>query len=654
MKSNNMDDHFLPFPFFPQPANGETVYSIFCRCSTRTPFPDKYLLHELTGQCRCAPLMMVLPGYLPLIAARMPDGHPWRDTALIVREHTALPYFIYFDEKENRVQWLSKLAGAVSSHPLTMALGLARNQGGAWSHHPRYCPICAEEDRNNLGFTWFKREHQLPGVAVCWQHETVLAQGCCRCGSYPIKGRALTMAGKCSCDQGILPLPVDAQLPADSEALLWLARQSAFLVNSSGTCFGNIRTIVRERALKHGLGHGTLLDPARLAEAIERRFGEEVLTWLGTRVWVKGQPAAWVRRLLSGKLNGQRRSPTILYLLVIGSLYESVVEFEKSSERKEEKKVTFVNDPLLEDKAESESPRAIWSEKLFDLLQSGECGLPGISCRIGVSVYQLIEEIRRCGWRVILSPQIRKKLGDETIAAIKDDLRRGIVKTKIMRLYGCSEWALTLIELDEPGLNNQYRIAARLRTQENNRARLLEHLATHPAASRSDIMNALPGVYDALNSHDKEWFHKNISKKKLSVPSYRKDRIDWPALDRQKHMEITSFFDKMLAPAPKPIQATATSALKQMHLLATYRNNPSKFPLVSEILQKRSESRPEFIRRRIAWAVEKMTTDGESISINKLRRVAGLSAQIVRDHKRHVIDLAQRLNAEINGRSFFA
>lgn len=222
-----------------------------------------------------------------------------------------------------------------------------------------------------------------------------------------------------------------------------------------------------------------------------------------------------------------------------------------------------------------------------------------------------------------------------------------------MRRYGCSEWALTLIELDEPGLNANYRNAAKLRTQENNRSLLLEHLATSPSASRSDIMKDLPGVYDALTRKDKEWFHNQISRKKMSPPLHRKERVDWSALDRLKHMEITSVFERMLAPSPKPIQATATAVLKQVHLQAKYCNNPSKFPLVSEILQQRSESRHDFILRRIAWAVENMATDGELISINKLRRVAGLPAQIVRDHKQLIIDLAQQLNATINGKSFF-
>ncbi|KIH76258.1 hypothetical protein GFER_11615 [Geoalkalibacter ferrihydriticus DSM 17813] len=451
------------------------------------------------------------------------------------------------------------------------------------------------------------------------------------------------MAGRCLCQEGINPLPVHADLPEDTEPLLWLARQSAWMVNSPGSPFGGIRATLREKVLEKGFGRGSLIEPRRLAKAIEERFGRQTLEWLGTPAWEGERPAAWLRRLLSGQLDGKKRSPALLFLIIIGTLYESLEAFEKTAE-----------DLSRPETIEEELVLPTWSADLFRLLQTGECGLPGISKQLGISTYRLIEKIRQRGWRVPLSHQTRKKLGDAKISAIKEDFMQGMEKTQIMRHHGCSEWALTLIELDEPGLNASFRGAAKLITQERNRARLRDHLSANPTATRIDILEGLPGVYDYMLKQDKEWFYKQISEKKAAAPTPRKSRVDWALLDQNKAIEIAGVFDEMLASGPKPVQATATAALKRAGLLRQYSNDPTKFPLVAGILQERSESRQNFIRRRLAWAVEQMANSGDPISINKLRRVASLPAETMRDHRQEVINLAEQMNTAIDGGSFFA
>lgn len=98
------------FPFFHVPMTGETVYSLFARGSARLGLPYACLLKGITCQHYRTTLLSALPGYLSRIAAIMPVGHPWRDAALIVRENTSLPYFIYFDGEEYRNQLLNRLA----------------------------------------------------------------------------------------------------------------------------------------------------------------------------------------------------------------------------------------------------------------------------------------------------------------------------------------------------------------------------------------------------------------------------------------------------------------------------------------------------------------------------------------------------------------
>lgn len=639
------------FPFFPATPTGETVYSVFSRCAQRSGLPDTHILIEFTSQRMVTPLLSVFPGYLSKMAKRIPVGHPWRDPAVIARDHTSLAYFTYFDDEATRQGWLKQYLEADFSNPVAMSLGLTLFPCGARPPHPRFCPTCAQEDAGRLGFSCFYREHQLPGVAVCWKHETPLAQGCIHCGPYPVKRRALRMAGKCNCKQGIAPLPAHASMPVQLEPLLWLARQSAYLVNSTGTRHDDIRQALRDHALGRGLGRGSLIEPSKLSETIEKRFGTATLEWLNMPANTNGVPSSWVRRLLNPSSSGAKRSSTIHYLVVIGALFDSVEAFENATPSWQE--LSPMDDDLLSD-ASTEASTKNLADRLWPLLQTGNCGLPGIAQRLGVTPYRLIPIVRQKGWRVPLSRQTAKKLGEDRIVAIRADLRSGVEKATIQRQHCCSEWAVTLIELDEPGLNESFRRAMKQQTRGRNRLLLETYLAANPKATRMDVMNELSGVYDYLITHDKEWFYEQLPERKKPAPVPRRKRVDWARKDKLMAKEAEQSFHSMLSTETKPVQATKTAVLKKVALHRHYTAAPELFPLVTKVIEEHSESRPDFVKRRLAWAVRTMKKAGTPISINKLRRVAALPAAELKCHKDFVISTAKQLGADIEGTSFFA
>lgn len=656
MRFENMNDN-PQFPFFPHPAQGETVYSVFGRVRARTGLPDDCITTEFTGQPRRgnSGLFSGLPSFIPQLASKMPTGHPWRDKNIIVANHTTLPYFIYFDPGEERRTWSDKFAETSLSQPLKMSLGISNNPIKALPPHPRYCPTCVEEDLKVLGYPYFKREHQLPGVVVCWRHGTVLANGCSLCGPYPIKGRAFSMAGQCLCAQGIVPLQFQTKLPENTETLLWIAKQSAIMVNSSGTGHNDVRLALRKEALNKGLGGGAQVRPSRLAEAIEKRFGSEILEWLGTPVFTEGRPSLWISRLFWADNRKSRRAP-IFYLLVIGTLYGSLERFERDTKRLNRVELIGESDSLRTPQVKTESIRPAWTKELHHLLQSEQCGLNEISRRLGVSVYKLIGEVELNGWRVILSDNIIKKYGAKTIADIKKDLQSGVAKKDIIQCYSCSEWMLRMVELDDPSLKENRNNAINQLIVEKHRNSLLNYLANNALATRNDIKNSLPSTYRSLVEKDKEWFYKQIPTKKKSSNSNRigQTRIDWGLFDRQKQVKISEAFDKMLATSERPVQATTTAALKLVGLAATFYVSRQKLPLVAATLEKRAESYPDFVKRRISWAVAKVAESGAPITLKNLTLAAALRRHLVKDHKSLVVDLVKKLNAKISSRSFFS
>jgi hypothetical protein len=86
------------------------------------------------------------------------------DTGSYAQAHTFLPYWIFYKGRsatEHGNQW------SAQSRSLN---GLATpNRAGS------FCPQCAEGDVKQMGWSYWRRTHQIPGAVWCTRHDTPLA-----------------------------------------------------------------------------------------------------------------------------------------------------------------------------------------------------------------------------------------------------------------------------------------------------------------------------------------------------------------------------------------------------------------------------------------------------------------------------------------------
>lgn len=599
--------------------------------------PDGYIMQCLTGQRLRTPILSYLPGCIGIISKSAPVGHIWGNAMKIVSDYSALPYFVYFLPARERQEWASRLVAEKSSQSISMALGLTMFPISPVSRHPRYCPQCVIDQIREFGFSFFRRHHQLPGVLVCAEHEEILSYGCSVCGPYPIKNRGLSMPGRCKCEL-LTPLPV---IPnhTDITQLLWIARESEFMVNSAGTGHDDPRSVLKEVAVQKGFGRGTIIDYRKLASGIEARFGKDVLKLTGLQIWTDNQPAAWIRRLLqsSGK---DKKKPSIQLLLVIGVLFDSICDFEAWQK----------SEVPISAGVGKKSAKCVGLKILID----NNYKVTEIAKHYGVGYGTVIREIRQQGLTLPLSNRIRNALGAK-LDLIRQDLIAGIPKKKIMSKYGCCEETLILIEIDRPIISENHRQTTRSKVREKHRTTLIAFLKLYPNAGRAKIMAALPTCYDYFMRVDREWFFEQIpERKKADQLTLRTPRINWQLLDEQKSQELKQVVGQLYDSNEKPIRVTKFGLLKSIGLQSKYCANTCRFEKVGEILSRYTESHEEFIVRRITWAVRQYENKDDGLSINNLRRVADVSAQVLRDHKQLVCNLAIKFNIKLRQRSFFA
>lgn len=153
--------------YFPQIYPGELLYSVLARyhrhMGARSPIQS---MEALFGR-RLVVASIDLPGHLQALADRLSPGFGWTADRMI-DELTLLPYYIAFQPGRVARRARSAMKGGQMSG-LLVRLGMAAFRAGRVTRL-RFCSECLRETQSRYGETYWRRDHQLPGVLVCPDH----------------------------------------------------------------------------------------------------------------------------------------------------------------------------------------------------------------------------------------------------------------------------------------------------------------------------------------------------------------------------------------------------------------------------------------------------------------------------------------------------
>lgn len=214
--------------YFPCPYPGELLYSVLARYHRHMGAPSSIQTMEALYGRRTVTACLDLPGHLPALAARMPDGSGWTVDRMI-DELTLFPYYTVFQPATVRAQARAAM-GKGGTGGLLMRLGLAAFKMGH-ATRLRFCTSCLEEMQIWHGECYWKRDHQLPGVLVCPEHGCPLRDSSVSLTAY---GRHVYVpANQRTCPPDAPALAIDPGEKARAD-LQRLARLSRDLLEQSG------------------------------------------------------------------------------------------------------------------------------------------------------------------------------------------------------------------------------------------------------------------------------------------------------------------------------------------------------------------------------------------------------------------------------------
>lgn len=158
---------------FPDPYPDELLYSVCARYSDRLEYPNtRSLISEIFG-ARSALAVIDLPSRLTYLQDHLPPGHH-RSVDRIIDGNTLLPFYARFlpQERLKRIREQMKANNGVG-----ISYSVGKGTFSTSIDWFRFCPLCAERDRQIRGEFYWHRLHQIPGVEVCPIHNIFLSTG---------------------------------------------------------------------------------------------------------------------------------------------------------------------------------------------------------------------------------------------------------------------------------------------------------------------------------------------------------------------------------------------------------------------------------------------------------------------------------------------
>lgn len=152
---------------FPLAHEDELLGSIIARFVQKQGLQDdKVALDQLFGSRKIVP-SSVLQGHANQLLANV--GHLWNISARgLLEQHTLLPVFRPFVAAKAYERFVRDLCAEGKNHSM-LRTGLNASNI-VWPANFRVCPLCCQDQSTRLGYRYWQRLFQCPGVDACPEH----------------------------------------------------------------------------------------------------------------------------------------------------------------------------------------------------------------------------------------------------------------------------------------------------------------------------------------------------------------------------------------------------------------------------------------------------------------------------------------------------
>lgn len=155
--------------YFPKVYPDELIYSVLARYNVHSGYSAYiFCAEDVFVNKRVSPDK----AFLNVLKSEVLESLCGKMTmAELVEKHTMYPYYARFLPCERRNRAFEAMCSMSGDYNNLLAIPKQKN---GESRYLRYCPLCAENDRQLYGEAYWHRSHQMTGVSVCPKHGSKL------------------------------------------------------------------------------------------------------------------------------------------------------------------------------------------------------------------------------------------------------------------------------------------------------------------------------------------------------------------------------------------------------------------------------------------------------------------------------------------------
>lgn len=523
---------------------------------------------------------------------------PGSDPVAFVRKHTLLPFYAPFWSPqrlsviENRLNTGNSFGN--HSHAGMQVADIQRPK------YLRFCPRCAEAEREKTGEAYWHRLHQVPGVMVCPDHMVFL------------EASGVEMSSRIchrlyAAEEAIEPEPSVALDPVDPDhqTLVRIARSAEWLLQKVQGA-NDVETL-RQRYLALASEHGYLtvagcVRMKKLLHDFRSRYSPKLLEMLDSKPEVVG--GSWLRSLFQKSGGGTHpsrhlllldffnTSPDIFFNLgrvpgilgpgpwactnrlcpQAGKEAISTVRYVKNYESQrvvgilacptcgQEVRITRVNG---HNRTRIGKRGHLWELELSKLWRNTDLSLRQVAVRLDASVCVVVRNAVRLGLPY-------PRMGNGRVGASDGARYISMQKTRALKKL------------------------------EKRKAEWVQLREKFPDLTVMELRRKAESCYAYLIRRDRHWLSKHRPARNGRWHGHK--RVDWDQCDRQLVIDLRLARCKILTQTGPPVRVTKKAL---MDCVSIDRLNMRPLPLARAALDSLAEGRLSFVQRAIAWmAVE--------------------------------------------------
>lgn len=618
--------------FFTDPHPDELLYSACARFVRRSRYP--YYAHateDLFG-AKYVSAVVDFPNRLDDLIAVLPGNHQYTVDGFI-DDNTLLPLYTPFLPVERARLLRDDLRGAKGHIRERLGITAGDVQSPDWL---RYCPMCAQEDREMLPETYWHRIHQITGVEVCPSHEVFLESSD---APWRDERRPNMFFSAESAVQDKVPRPLNP-LDRHHSILLKIARDAAWLLCYRGPSLGI--EVLRHRyynlLLERGYAYyNSQIRTTKLTEAFIRFYSPAVLARL--QCSINNQNNSWLFRLVAKSKTKVVQHPLrhLLLMTFLGVTAEEVlIAF---SEYK-----PFGDAPwpcLNQATAHYKQPEVVEchivdgaKKNLGKPFGTFKCACGFVYTRTGpdqcnedrfrvssVQAYgQVWEDMLRELWEdtTITIREVASKLGVNELTVKRRAIQLGLTYPR-----------------DTPGSRvasglvlDRYKIVRKPLAEElkSRRSEWLAVRKANPKAGRLQLQKIAPYLLEWLRKNDAAWLKTHLPSIKKWVPPTV--RVDWKTADVELAAAVKAEALRLKDIAGAPVRVSITAIVKQVGRRAWVEKHLDKLPLTAKIIKEYVETLEAFKIRKVLWIEQCYRREGTCPTRFQFTMRAGLINQI--------------------------